>query len=179
MTPPSGLRGTSRNSTSEPRRARVERRPKASSSSGTGGLSEPTGLLESAMTTKRSAAAATIFSRWWAAPPPLISQPSGVTWSVPSIAMSSRSSELNSSTGIPSARACSSVATEVATQRIPLSPRAAIAGSRWATVEPVPRPIVIPSSTSAAAASAAIRFSSSAPTGEDSMLAGRWTLGSG
>ena len=43
------------------------------------------------MTTKRSAAAATIFSRRWAPPPPLISQPSGVTWSVPSIAMSSRS----------------------------------------------------------------------------------------
>ena len=41
------------------------------------------------MTTKRSAAAATIFSRRWAPPPPLISQPSGVTWSVPSIAMSS------------------------------------------------------------------------------------------
>ena len=92
------------------------------------------------MTTKRSAAAATIFSRRWAPPPPLISQPSGVTWSVPSIAMSSRSSSLNSSTGMPSSRACSSVATEVATQRIPLSPRAAIAGSRWATVEPGPEP---------------------------------------
>ena len=70
------------------------------------------------MTTKRSAAAATIFSRRWAPPPPLISQPSGVTWSVPSIAMSSRSSSLNSSTGMPSSRACSSVATEVATQRM-------------------------------------------------------------
>ena len=69
---------------------------------------------------KRSAAAATIFSRRWAPPPPLISQPSGVTWSVPSIAMSSRASSLNSSTGIPRPRACSSVATEVATQRIPL-----------------------------------------------------------
>ena len=92
------------------------------------------------MTTKRSAAAATIFSRRWAPPPPLISQPSGVTWSVPSIAMSRRCSSLNSSTGMPSSRACSSVATEVATQRMPLSPRAAIAGSRWATVDPVPRP---------------------------------------
>ena len=86
-------------------------------------LSASTGLLESAMTTKRSAAAATIFSRRWAPPPPLISQPSGVTWSVPSIAMSSRSSSLNSSTGMPSSRACSSVATEVATQRMPLRPR--------------------------------------------------------
>ncbi len=52
--------------------------PKAKSSSGTGALSASTGLLESAMTTKRSAAAATIFSRRWAPPPPLISQPSGV-----------------------------------------------------------------------------------------------------
>ena len=34
--------------------------------------------------------------------------------------MSSRRSSLNSSTGMPSSRACSSVATEVATQRIPL-----------------------------------------------------------
>ena len=67
------------------------------------------------------AAAATIFSRRWAPPPPLISQPSGVTWSVPSIAMSSRSSSLNSSTGMPSSRACCSVVTEVATQRIPLN----------------------------------------------------------
>ena len=75
------------------------------------------------MTTKRSAAAATIFSRRWAPPPPLISQPSGVTSSVPSIAMSSRVELSNSSTGMPSSRACSSVATEVATQRMPLRPR--------------------------------------------------------
>ena len=111
------------------------------------------------MTTKRAAAAATIFSRRWAAPPPLISHPSGVTSSVPSIAMSRRESELNCSTGMPSSRACSSVATEVATQRISLSPRLAIAGSRWATVDPVPSPTVIPLSTSSAAASAAKRFS--------------------
>ncbi len=137
--------------------------PKPNSSSGTGPRRASTGLLESAMTTKRSAAAATIFSRRWAAPPPLISQPSGVTSSVPSIARSSRRSVLNSSTGIPSSRACSSVATEVATQRISPTPRRAIAGSRWATVDPVPRPTVIPLSTSSAAASAASRFSVSAP----------------
>ena len=113
------------------------------------------------MTTKRSAAAATIFSRVWAPPPPLTSQPSGAIWSAPSIAMSSRSRRSKSSTGIPSPRACSPVATEVTTQRIE-RPRAAIAGSRWATVEPVPRPTTMPSSTSSAAASAARRFSSSA-----------------
>ena len=44
---------------------------------------------------------------------------------------------------------------EVATQRMPGSPRSASAGSRWATVDPVPRPTAIPSSTSSAAASAA------------------------
>ena len=53
------------------------------------------------MTTNRAAAAATIFSRRWAPPPPLISQPSGVTWSVPSIAMSRFSRLPNSSTGMP------------------------------------------------------------------------------
>ena len=57
------------------------------------------------MTTKRSAAAATIFSRVWAPPPPLTSQRSGATWSAPSIAMSSRSSLSNGSTGSPSSRA--------------------------------------------------------------------------
>ncbi len=165
-------------STAEPSRSRVEAMPKAKSSSGTGALSASTGLLESAMTTKRSAAAATIFSRRWAPPPPLISQPSGVTWSVPSIAMSSRRSWLNSSTGMPSPRACSSVATEVATQRMPLTPRAAIAGSRWATVEPVPSPTVIPSSTSSAAASAAMRFSASALTAPHSTQPGATFFGS-
>ena len=53
--------------------------------------------------------------------------------------MSSRSSCSNGSTSIPSARAATSVAIEVATQRI-VSPRAASAGSIGATVVPVPRP---------------------------------------
>ena len=70
------------------------------------------------MTTKRSAAAATIFSRVCAPPPPLTSQPSGATWSAPSIAMSSRSSASNGSTESPSSRAARSVAGEVATQRM-------------------------------------------------------------
>ena len=119
-----------------------------------------TGLLESAITTNRSAAAATIFSRVWAPPPPLTSQPSGATWSAPSIAISSRSRSANGSTAIPSSRAARSVRGEVATQRIS-SRRAASAGSRWATVEPVPSPTRIPSSTSSAAASAARCFSAS------------------
>ena len=114
------------------------------------------------MTTKRSAETATIFSRVWAPPPPLTSQRSGVTWSVPSIAMSSRSSDSNGSTGRPSSFACSSVATEVATQRRPSSLRSARAGSRKATVEPVPRPTAIPASTSAAARTAASFLASSA-----------------
>ena len=84
------------------------------------------------MTTKRSDAAATSFSRVWAAPPPFTSQPDGATWSAPSMARSSRdgaSGPANGSTGIPSSRAASSVAGEVATQRSS-SLRAASAGSR-------------------------------------------------
>ena len=46
-----------------------------------------------------------------------------------------------------------------------LEPRSASAGSRNATVDPVPRPTRIPSSTSSAAASAAARFSASMLTG--------------
>ncbi len=61
-----GAGGTSRSATSGPSRARVEAMPKEKSSSGTGPRRASTGLLESAMTTKRSAAAATIFSRRWA-----------------------------------------------------------------------------------------------------------------
>ena len=56
------------------------------------------------------------------------------------MAMSRRSSPANGSTARPSSRAWSSVATDVATQRRSSSPRAASAGSRWATVEPVPSP---------------------------------------
>jgi hypothetical protein len=112
------------------------------------------------MTTNRSAAAATTFSRVWAPPPPFTSQPSGATWSAPSIAMSMRSMAPKSSIGIPSSRAARSVAGEVATHRMS-SLRSARAGSRWATVEPVPSPTVFPSSTSSAAACAAARFSPS------------------
>ena len=119
--------------------------PKDSSSSGTGGLSASTTLSPEAITTKRSAAAATTFSRECAPPPPLMTQLSGAIWSAPSIAMSSRSSCSNGSTASPSARAATSVATEVATQRS-RSPRAASAGSMVATVEPVPRPTLLPSS---------------------------------
>ena len=57
-------------------------------------------------------------------------------------------------------RAAFSVAREVAAQRS-VRPRAASAGSRWATVLPVPRPTRSPSATSRAAASAAARFCAS------------------
>ena len=120
-----------------------------------------TTLESSAMTTKRSAVAATIFSRVCAAPPPLTSQPSGAIWSAPSIAMSSRSTSSNGTTFNPSALAASSVAGEVATQ-VRSSPRSASAGSRNATVEPVPNPTLIPDATNAAAHSAAARLRRSA-----------------
>ena len=76
------------------------------------------------MTTKRSAAAATIFSRRWAAAAAL-DQPAVGGHLVGAVDrdVEPLAGWLNSSTGMPSSRACSSVATEVATQRIPLRPR--------------------------------------------------------
>ena len=110
------------------------------------------------MTTKRSAAAATIRSRVCAPPPPLISQPSGSTWSAPSMVRSSRSMSVKGRTSNPCAIACCSVAGDVAAQ-VMSSPRAPRAGTSSATVEPVPNPTHMPLSTSAAAVSAAARFS--------------------
>ena len=176
MTPPSGLRGTSR-SVTVPSRRSVAAIPKSRSSSGIGGASRSTSLSDPTITTKRSAAAATAFSRVCAAPPPLTSQPAGSTWSAPSIAMSRRAGApvpANASTRSPSSRAALSVAGDVATQRRS-SARAASAGSRYATVEPVPRPTTIPSSTSSAAASAASRFSASSAIGEDATLRRPWS----
>ncbi len=63
---------------------------------------------------------------------------------------------------MPSARASVSVAGDVATQ-VMSSWRRPRAGSRYATVVPVPSPTTIPSSTNWAAASAATRFSRSMP----------------
>ena len=108
-------------------------------------------------------AAATSFSRVWARPPPLISHGPGAIWSAPSIAMSSSGSVSKASTINPAASAASAVASEVATQRI-RSARAASAGINGATVDPVPRPTRIPSSTRPAAYVAAACFSSSAVT---------------
>ena len=64
--------------------------------------SASTTLSDEAMTTKRAEAAATTFSRVCAPPPPLMTQPSGATWSAPSMAMSSASSVSNGSTTSPS-----------------------------------------------------------------------------
>src|SRR5712691_12970312 len=61
---------------------------------------------------------------------------------------------------MPSASAARSVSGEVDTH-VTSRPRRASAGRNRATVVPVPRPTVIPSSTSVAAASAAARFSAS------------------
>ena len=66
------------------------------------------------MTTNRSAAPATIFSRVWAPPPPLTSQPSGATWSAPSMVRSNRSMLATSSILRPSSRAACSVRGDVA-----------------------------------------------------------------
>jgi hypothetical protein len=122
-----------------------------SNSSGMGGWSAPTGLEESTTTTKRSAETPTSFSRVWAAPPPFTSQPSGATWSAPSMQRSSRSISPNGSTWGPIDRADDSMRGEDATHRSD-SLRRVRAGRRYATVDPVPNPTVIPSSTSSAAA---------------------------
>ena len=137
------------------RRGRASRaRRRRGARAGSAGRAPRRACRTEAMTTKRSAAAATIFSRVCAAPPPLTSQPSGAIWSAPSTARSSRSSSSNGSTASPSSRARVSVWSEVATQRR-RRPRRASAGRKCATVEPVPSPTSIPSSTSSAAASAA------------------------
>ena len=114
MTPPFGLSGTSRRRT-VPSRASVDSRPKAISSNGTGVCSASTIFVESAITTKRSAAMATNFSRVCAPPPPFTNQPSGLIWSAPSMARSSRSTA-NGPTCNPKLLATSWVRGEVATQ---------------------------------------------------------------
>ena len=142
--------------------------PKAISSSGTGACSAGTTFVESTITTNRSAAIATNFSRVWAPPPPFTNQPSGLIWSAPSIARSSRSM-MNGSTCNPRLLATSWVRGEVATQRTD-SLREARAGSKYATVVPVPSPTTMPSSTSSAAARAAKYFSvSRTPFGASSL----------
>src|SRR5579859_619829 len=138
----------------------VARSPNESSSRGIGPCRAGTGLEESAMTTNRSAAPATIFSLVCAPPPPLTSQPSGATWSAPSMVRSNRSMLATSSIRRPSSRAACSVRGDVAAHAIS-SDLLARAGSRYATVEPVPSPTVMPFSTSSAAASAATCFSRS------------------
>src|SRR6201995_5335235 len=159
MMPPSGLSGTSRSDAGSTRR-KVARSPKDSSSRGMGACRAGTGLEGSAMTTKRAGAPATIFSPVWAPPPPLTSNPSGAIWSAPSIVMSNRSMLVTSSIRKPSSRAACSVRGDVAAQTMSRD-RLAKAGSRYATVEPVPSPTVMPFSTSPAAASAAACFSCS------------------
>ena len=98
-----------------------------------------------------------------APPPPLTSQPSGEIWSAPSMVMSNRSMLVTSSIRMPSSRAACSVRGDVAAQTMSRD-RLASAGSRYATVEPVPSPTVMPFSTSSAAASAATCFSRSTLT---------------
>ena len=109
--PPSGLGGTSRRSrVAERAQRRGDAEARISSGIGARDRARPP-CSEEAITTKRSAAAATIFSRVCAPPPPLTTQPSGAIWSAPSIAMSSRSSASNGSTGEPERARRSSVAT--------------------------------------------------------------------
>jgi hypothetical protein len=71
---------------------------------------------------------------------------------------SSPASSSRLTSGKPTSAARRSVAGELGTQRRPRSPRCASAGNKYAAVDPVPRPTRMPSSTSAADATAAARF---------------------
>src|SRR5579863_4321475 len=120
--------------------------------------SRSTSFDSSATITSRALALATIFSRSSAPPRPLIkfSVPSS-TSSAPSIVKSTRGWSESVESGMPSARACSAVRSEVGipTMRRPCRMRAA-SGSRISdAVEPVPSPTTITSSISATAQSAA------------------------
>ena len=143
-------------------RAWVWEWPNATTSIGSGKApSVFTTLAASAMTTQRREASQTSFSRRRAAPPPLISDRPGPISSAPSTVRSMVFASSRVSNFIPSEVARSAVACEVGTPLM-LSPLVASAFTNHAAVEPVPRPTTMPGSTSAAAASPASRFWSSA-----------------
>ena len=142
------------------RRARAGSRRARSGAAraGSGRRSRSTGFDESAITTKRSAAAATIFSRVWAPPPPLTSQPSGATWSAPSIAMSSaveRVERLDREPELARLLLGRDRGRDAADLEAARGERRQQVGDGRAGAEPDG----IPSATSSAAASAASRFS--------------------
>src|ERR1700723_3883537 len=128
-------------------------------STGRGNLpSTSTSLLSSMMQTNFAEAAATIFSRVSAAPPPLISTPSAVASSAPSMYRLSGPSALRSSSGTPMARKLSEVRRELETAPESWILRSFSASMSSVTVEPVPMPSTMPLSMYVRAASAARRF---------------------
>jgi hypothetical protein len=69
----------------------------------------------STMITLRRALKLTIFSRVWAPPPPLIRSSASLTSSAPSTLTAMSHGPSSPSSGIPSARACARLASEVGT----------------------------------------------------------------
>src|SRR5215207_4760092 len=154
-----------------PRRRRVSRHPKRTTSTGSRkpSPSRSTFFAVSATTTKRRAAEITIFSRRRAPPPPLISPSNPSTSSAPSKAKSSSKEPSSSITSMPAVSARSRVSSEATTARVPRGRRSTTAQ----TARPEPRPMVMPASTSSAAAEAA---ASRGSTGTAASQAGRRDL---
>ncbi len=145
-------------------RRKVDSWPKTLTSMGRGARpSWGERLAASAITTQRREASQTSFSYSMAAPAPLISCSPGPISSAPST-VRSISTWFSSSRGMANTSARLRVAVEVGTPRtssFSACIRPARARTNQAAVEPVPRPTIMPLSTSAAAASPAWRFCSS------------------
>ena len=117
-------------------------------STGNGNLpSTSTRLAGSTMQTKRSLASAMIFSRVSAAPPPLIRRRCGSHSSAPSTYSDNGPVALRSITSMPCARRRCVLCSELDTVPAMRSRKRASASMKYATVEPVPTPTIIPSST--------------------------------
>ena len=109
--------------------------------------SRSTSLPSSMMQTNRRDAAATIFSRVSAAPPPLISMPLRVASSAPSTYRSSSPTAFKSSCAMPVDSSRSDVWRELETTPRSRIFRAFSTSTNSPTVEPVPTPSSMPSST--------------------------------
>src|SRR5690606_20092575 len=143
-------------------------------STGSGNLPRTsTCLLGSMMQTNVSLASAMIFSRVSAAPPPLIRHLRGSHSSAPSTYSASRPALLRSTTSMPWPRRRALLCSELDTAPSIRCRMRARASMKYATVEPVPTPTSIPSSTNSMAFSAASLLASVMVFG-----VGSWNQGS-
>src|SRR5690606_22283999 len=129
-------------------------------------------LAASMMQTKRALASAMIFSRASAAPPPLLSRPCESHPSAPSPYSSSGPLVLSPNTSIPRLRSCRVLCSELDTAPAMRWRILASASMKQATVEPVPTPTIMPSSTNSMAFSPARRLCS-----DMGVLNRKWEVG--